>query len=188
MKRLLFILLVFILAALLAVGVLYVTGNLSRLTSLVAPPQEKTLVNNTDCGYNWATQQQPELTADLQKKLIKLGIRATEVSAAAYGENCLLSDGTVDHFIIRETDLYFKSPVADFTDKDLLGGITEEIILFVKDIPADTLPGPLEGYIQINFISDAGEMQSLWFQPSDGLKYLDKGLHGADLYNKLYKK
>ncbi len=188
MKRLLFILLILVLAAMLALAILYFTGNFPRLAGLVAPQQQKTLENDPSCGYNWATQPQPDLSAELQKKLIKLGVRASEVSAAAYGENCILSDGTVDHFILRETDLYFKSPVAGFDDRELLGSITEELILFVRDIPADTLPGPQEGYMQIVFISAAGEMQTLWFQPSDGLKYLEKGLHGADLYDKLFKK
>lgn len=187
MKRLLLFLLILVLAAALALAVLFFTGNLPRLAGLVAPLQQKTLANDPACAYTWASQPLPEVTAELQKKLIKLGVRASEVSASAYGENCVLSDGTVDRFLIRETDLYFKSPVADFEDQELLGSITEEIILFVRDIPANSLQGLQEGYIQINFISAAGDMQSLWFQPSDGLKYLEKGLHGAGLYKKLFK-
>lgn len=188
MKRLLLSLLILILAVLLVLAGLFFTGNLPQLEALIGPIQQKTLENDPNCAYVWATQPLPELTAELQKKLIKLDVRASEVNAAAFGENCVLADGTVDRFITRQTDLYFMVPVADFEDQDLLGSITEEIILFVRDIPQNTLPGPQEGYIQVNFISADGRMQSLWFQGSDGLAYLDKGLKGADLYKKLFKK
>lgn len=188
MKRLLLFLLILILAALLALAVLYFTGNLPQFEAVLGPLQQKTLGNDPDCSYTWASQPLPELTAELQKKLIKLDVRASEVNAAAYGENCVLADGTVGRFITRQTDLYFMSPVTDFEDRELLGSITEEIILFARDIPEGTLPGPQEGFIQINFISADGKMQSLWFQGSDGLAYLDEGLKGAELYKKLFKK
>lgn len=187
MKRLLLILLVLVLAAVAAFAVLFFTGNLPQVTALINPLQQKTLENDPNCSYNWATQPLPEVSAELQKKLIKLGLRASEVNAAAYGENCVLADGTIERFITRQTDLYFKVPVADFEDLELLGSIAEEIIRFVQDIPRDALPGPQEGYLQVNYIAADGKMQSLWFQNSDGQAYLEKGLSGADLYRKLFK-
>lgn len=182
MKRIILILLLVLLAA---VAVLYFTGNLPRIQAIIEPQTQKTTGEDPRCAYVWATQPLPEVTADLQKKLIKMEVRASEVSAAAYGENCVLADGRVDGFVIMQTDLYFKVPVADFLDKDLLGEIARELIEFVEDIPRDTLPGPQAGYLQMNFISSTGEIQSLWFRLADGRSALEDGLQGAALFDHL---
>lgn len=182
MKRILLLLILIVLAA---AAALYFTGNLPWLEEVVNPQTQMSMGDDPRCAYVWATQPLPDVTAELQKKLIKLELKASEVNAAAYGENCVLADGSVDGFIIMQTDLYFKVPVVDFEDHDLLGGITRDIILFVDDIPPDTLPGPQSGYIQVNFVSATGEMQSLWFRLSEGKAALDDGLQGAELYKKL---
>ena len=176
--------LVFAILVLAGLAILYFTGNLQALANLVNPPQA-TMVDDTQCGYQWATQPLPDVTAELQQRLEKQNILAAEVNAAAYGENCVLADGTIARFLAKQTDLYFKVPVADMEDTQNLGELAEGIILFVEDIPADLLVGPNEGYIQINYSSAFGQMASLWFQPSTGRAALDKGLRGADLYNKL---
>jgi len=183
MKRIILIILVVLVLA--AVAALYFTGNLPQLAELINPQQQKSLGDDPQCSYVWATQPLPEVTVELQKKLIKFEIRASEVEAAAYGENCVLADGSIDRFITMQTDLYFKVPVADFEDQDSLGRIAEETILFVEDIPNNTLPGPQEGYIQVNFISAAGEMQSLWFRLADGRSAINDGLKGAALFEYL---
>lgn len=185
MKRILLLLILIVLAV---AAALYFTGNLPWLEEVVNPQPQTTMGDDPRCGYVWATQPLPDVTAELQKKLIKLELKATEVNAAAYGENCVLADGSVDSFIIMQTDLYFKVPVADFEDLDLLGGITRDIILFVDDIQPDTLPGPQRGYIQVNFVSADGEMQSLWFRQTEGKAALDDGLLGAGLYKELLNK
>ena len=91
----------------------------------------------------------------------------------------------INHDYLLEKYGYFKVPVTDFKDQDSLGRIAEETIRFVEDIPKNTLPGPQEGYIQVNFISSAGEMQSLWFRLADGRSAIGDGLEGAALYEYL---
>lgn len=182
MKRILILLILILIAGLAA---LYLTGYLPELENLFLRPTEQPAADDPDCGYMWATQPLPDLSADLQKKAIKLGLRASEVSAAAYGENCVLADGTIDHFSAMQTDLYFKVPVENLEDLDSLGAIAEEIIGFVEDIPQSTLQGPNSGYIQINYTSYHGKMQSLWFRLTDAQAALQNGLAGADLYKDL---
>lgn len=178
------IILAFAVLILVGLAILYFTGYLPGLANLVNPPQAA-MVNDTQCGYQWATQPLPDVTADLQQLLDRQNTLAVEVNAAAYGENCLLADGSIARFLAKQTDLYFKVPVADMEDTRNLGELTEGIILFVEEIPADALVGPNEGYIQINFTSAFGQMTSLWFQPSAGRAALNEGLKGADLFQKL---
>jgi len=182
MKRILILLILILLAGLAA---LYFTGYLPQLENIFLRPTQLPVDEDPACGYMWATQPLPDLSADLQKKAIKLGLRASEVSAAAYGENCVLADGTIDHFSAMQTDLYFKVEVDNLEDLDTLGSIAEEIIGFVEDIPQNTLEGPNSGYIQINYTSYHGDMQSLWFRLTDAQAALQSGLTGAELYKDL---
>ncbi len=177
---------ILVLAILVLAGLVYLsfTGNLQGLANWFNPPQGA-MVDDSQCGYQWATQPLPEVTAELQQRLERQNILAAEVNAAAYGENCVLADGTIARFLTKQTDLYFKVPIADMEDTQNLGELTEGIILFVEDIPPDQLVGPNEGYIQINFSSAFGQMASLWFQPSTGRAALEEGLRGAELYNRL---
>lgn len=177
---------ILVLAILVLAGLVYLsfTGNLQGLTNWFNPPQA-VMVDDSQCGYQWATQPLPDATAELQQRLDQQNTLAAEVNAAAYGENCVLADGTIARFLVMQTDLYFQVPVADMEDTGTLGELTEGIILFVEDIPPDLLVGPNEGYIQINFSSAFGQIASLWFQASTGRAALNDGLHGAELFNKL---
>lgn len=181
MKKTLLILGLFILAVL---AVLYFTGMLQGFSASIDLGRTPT-ADTTQCGYQWATQPLPDVTQKIQTRLAKSDLPAMEVNAAAYGENCFLSDGTIDHFSAKETDLYFTVSVADVSDQQALGDLTEKIIGFVEQIPASTLTGPQEGYVQINFSSHPAGMLSLWFQPSAGRTAIAQGLHGADLISKL---
>jgi len=181
MKKLLLGLLIIVLVVL---GVLYFTGSFKGLTATLDLGRIPT-ADTTQCGYQWATQPLPEVTQKLQDRLAKADLPAMDVRAGAYGENCVLSDGSIDHFAAKQTDLYFTVTVADTADEQALSDLTEKIITFVEKIPANTLLGPNEGYIQINFTSHPAGMLSLWFQASAGRAAIDQGLHGADLLAKL---
>ncbi|HBA92713.1 MAG TPA: hypothetical protein DCZ08_13545, partial [Anaerolineaceae bacterium] len=136
MRKFILVLAVLVLAGL---AILYFTGNLQGLADMFNPRQ--TTIDDTQCAYVWATQPLPDISAKLQQRLEKQEVLAAEVNAAAYGENCVLADGSVARFLARQTDLYFKVPVTDIEDKQTLGELTEGIINFVQDIPADTLVG-----------------------------------------------
>jgi hypothetical protein len=181
MKKIFLVLAGIILAAL---AVLYFTGSLQGLTAALNVGQSPT-ADAPQCGYQWASQPLPEVTKKLQERLSRQDLPSVEVRAAAYGENCVLADGTIDHFSVRETDLYFNAAVADTADTRNLGVVTERIVQFVEKIPANTLIGPQEGYIRINFSSRSGGMLSLWFQVSAARAAMDQGLHGADLIAQL---
>jgi hypothetical protein len=176
--------LIFAILVLAGLAILFFTGNLHGLPDMFNPGQQAAM-DDTQCGYVWATQPLPDVSAELQQRLEKQKVLAAEVRAAAYGENCVLADGSVARFLAKQTDLYFKVPVTDIEDQQTLGDLTEGIILFVQDIPANTLVGTQSGYIQVNFTSSFGEIISLWFQASTGQGALEAGLHGADLFNRL---
>lgn len=183
MKRIILILLILVLAG---VALLYFTGGFSEIASLLKP--EDTTASappSGNCGFVWATQPLPDISAALQQKLERAEVPAVEVKAAAYGENCVLADGTVDRFLTMQTDLYFIVPVVDIEDQLAMGEAAEKIIAFVLEIPEGTLPGSQGGYIQINYKSALGQMESLWFRLADGQAAIESGLQGAKLLEKL---
>jgi hypothetical protein len=140
-----------------------------------------------ECAWTWASQSLPELSAEVQSALDSAGLKNATVSAVAYGENCVVATGEVDHFATMETDFHFQVEVPSLSDAAALGDTLERILTVLNAFPPDLTPGPQPGYIGVRFTSRTEEL-NLWFTWNLGQAALDTGLHGADLLNELQNK
>src|SRR5512133_1790830 len=71
--------------------------------------------NPQDCGYQWANQNLPELSANFLQSMqtLQTGVQAV---AFGFGENCVHTDGTAT-FIPMETDFNVTLQVNDLSDE-----------------------------------------------------------------------
>lgn len=156
-----------------------------------APPTETPTptveVSYTECGWAWATQSLPDLSAEIQSAMEAAGLTGVTARAEAYGENCVTADGVVDHFATMETDFRIRVEVADLNDTATLGDLAERILIVLDTYPPGIAPGPNAGYIGITYVNGETEL-NLWFTVYDGESARALGLHGADLYNELYNR
>src|SRR4029078_799397 len=68
--------------------------------------------NPQDCGYQWANQDLSELSRSFQASIQALQPEA-QANAYAFGENCVLADGSVRSFGAMETDFKVTLQVTD---------------------------------------------------------------------------
>jgi hypothetical protein len=138
------------------------------------------------CGYVWANQDRPEVAETVQAVLNGAGLADARVRAQAFGENCVLADGTVDHFATMYTDLFVSIPVADLADEPALGNWLEPVLGVVRGLPPGTLPGgnTTGGYLGVEF-RQGEQVRNLWFERTRGYAALDEGKRGADLLQAL---
>ncbi len=149
-------------------------------------PTSTTTLSYTECGWNWATQPLPELSAELESALQESIQLPLEAHAEAFGEHCF--DGRtneVAYFVARETDFYITVHAEALDDREALGRLTEQILLvLLSHFPVEATPGPQPGYLSINFVTDIGELR-LRFGWFDAESALGSGLHGASLLEAL---
>jgi hypothetical protein len=137
------------------------------------------------CGWNWATQALPELSAEVQSAMQAAGLDGVTVLAEAYGENCFDGQtGEVLYFATMETDFRVTVQVKDLNDRALLGQVAEEVLIVLDGFPPGATPGPNPGYIGIRFTDGSAE-SNLWFTVTDGESARALGLHGAELLDEL---
>jgi hypothetical protein len=141
----------------------------------------------TECGWIWATQSLPDLSANVQSALDAAGLKGVTVYAETYGENCLTGSGKVDHFAAMETDFHFQAKVSDLANLSTLGDLLERILVVLDGFPRDSTPGPQPGYIGVRFIHGTDEL-NLWFERTASDLARSQGLHAADLLRELQKK
>ena len=140
----------------------------------------------TECGWNWASQALPNLSAEVQAAMESAGLTGVTAVAEAYGENCLTGSGEVDHFAAMETDFRIRLEVPDLADTAALGRQLERILVVLDAFPPESTPGPQPGYIGVRFIEGAQEI-SLWFTVTHGVSARAQGLHGYELFLELQK-
>jgi hypothetical protein len=67
----------------------------------IASPTDASILN--PCGYQWAYNDLPELTAQFDQAVQDL-IPSSNSHATAFGENCVGNDGQIVNFLTTETD------------------------------------------------------------------------------------
>jgi hypothetical protein len=139
------------------------------------------------CGWNWATEPLPELSAQVQSAMDAAGLKNITATAEAYGENCITDEGVVDHFSAMETDFRVTAQVSSLTDRESLGNLLEQILIVLDQFPASVTPGPNNGYVGVTFQTKDDELR-LWFLVEDGESARALGLRGAALLDKLQNK
>ena len=134
------------------------------------------------CGYQWAYQDLPELSSKFQRAIQELQAGA-QASAFAYGENCVLPDGTISQFLSMETDFNITLQAADETDENALGEWIVKVMQVVEDIPEDQIVGPRPGRVSITFQSSTGQQVVNFYM--DQYQNLPAGLSNTEIYRAL---
>jgi hypothetical protein len=156
------------------------------------PPPTKTPIGTItvttsymECGWNWATQALPELSAEVQSALQAAGLEGVTARAEAYGENCFDPEsGEVRYFATMETDFRVTVEVENLTDRAALGRIAEQVLTVLDGFPPGATPGSNPGYIGIRIVAGNDEF-NLWFTVTDGEAARALGLQGAELLTEL---
>ena len=140
------------------------------------------------CAWVWATKPLPELSKKVQTALEAAKLPVTDVSAEAFGENCVDSQtNQVTSFGAIETDFRITLQVKSLKDAEKLGSLLEQTLVVLDGFPTGSTPGSQPGIVGVTF--QAGkETTNLSFTVTEGKAARDKGLHGADLLEALTKK
>jgi hypothetical protein len=141
--------------------------------------------SSTDCSYQWAYQDLPELTA-LFEPAVKRFIPDSTSHVTAYGENCVNADGQIVRFLPMETDFYVLVPVNSLDDHETFGNWIAQVMNTVNQLPPDLISGPNPGFVEFRFEKTMTE--SIGFRVSIR-EYNESanGLTGEELFQLFYK-
>ena len=163
--------------------------NPTLIATLSTPPvDQQPDGNNTpstnpqDCGYQWANQDLPELSSSFQASIQALQAEA-RASAYAFGENCMLADGSVGGFSAMETDFNVTLQVSDLANESDLGEWMVKVMQVIENSPKDQIVGPQPGRVSIGFVS--GSNQKLVNFYINQYQALPTGLSNSDIYHAL---
>jgi hypothetical protein len=121
-----------------------------------APPPTQDASSPAQCGYQWAYQALPDLTAQFNG-MIQSIIPNAVAQAAAFGENCVAADGRIVFFSAMETDFYITVTVEALDDYETFGDWIYEVMLIVDGIPPEDLAGPQPGFVEFRFEKSPAE-------------------------------
>ena len=181
--------------------VLLAACNLPRpASSQTVPPEDHSftvqplLLTTTDtpssqnCYFNWATHPLPDLTKQLQASVDSGGLSEVTATAEAFGEDCIdpVTNKAIG-FGAMETDFRFAVQVNNLEDTDIQGRMLEKLLIVLDDFTKGSIHMAPPGYVNVSFTF--GEKANyLSFLMKDAKAALEKGLHGAELYEQLQKK
>jgi hypothetical protein len=135
-----------------------------------------------NCGYQWAYQDLPDLSSHFRQSIQTLQPEA-EASAFAFGENCILSDGSIGRFLPMETDFNVTLQVNDLTDEAELGEWIVDVMGVITQIPPEQIVGPRPGRVSLIFTA-GGEQTGVNFY-IDQFQKLPAGLSSAEIFRTL---
>ena len=115
-----------------------------------------TALGPQDCGYQWANQDLPELSSSFQESIQRLQPEA-QANAYAFGENCMLADGSVGSFGAMETDFNVTLQVNDLANESDLGEWIVRVMQVIENIPPEQIAGPQPGRVSIIFQSNSDQ-------------------------------
>jgi hypothetical protein len=141
-----------------------------------------TAPESQNCGYQWANQDLPELSSSFQTSIQALQPEA-QANAYAFGENCILADGTIGGFSAMETDFNVTLQVNDLTNESELGEWIVKVMQVIENIPSDQIVGPQPGRVSMMFQSN-GDQQILNFYVNQ-YQALPSGLSNSEIYHAL---
>jgi hypothetical protein len=135
------------------------------------------------CAYVEARKTLPDLSKKFLESLKGAALPVTEARAEAYGENCVVADGTVLRFAAMETDFYVTLEVSDLADESAMGKQLGQVLDIIDRVPrAETGPNP--GYIGVMFKAK-GQVDNLWFTQTQADNLRAQGVKEAELYRAL---
>ncbi|HSL44728.1 MAG TPA: hypothetical protein VK897_14925 [Anaerolineales bacterium] len=155
---------------------------LSATDTPFAIPTTAVPPDTQNCGYQWAYQDLPELSSSFQQSIRALQPDA-QAYAFAFGENCILNDGSVARFIPMETDFNITLPVGDAASDEQMGEWIVKIMQVIEAIPTEQILGPRPGRVSIMFQSDTTQRGVNFYR--DQYQALPPGLSNAEIYQTL---
>jgi hypothetical protein len=151
-------------------------------TTEAAPVSPTVTPEAQNCGYQWAYQDLPELSSSFQESIHELQSEA-QARAFAFGEKCMLADGSVGYFLAMETDFNVTLQVEDLVNEDNLGRWIVKVMGVIESIPADQLVGPRPGRVSLNFQDGADQTFTRFY--INEYQALPAGLTNAEIYRAL---
>jgi hypothetical protein len=148
-------------------------------TDTSPPPTED--ISSTQCGYQWAYESLPELTAQFDEA-VKALIPNSSSHATAYGENCVGNDGQVIRFLAMETDFYVIVTVETLDDYETFGDWIYDVMQVVDGFPPEDLAGPQPGFVEFRFEKSFSENISFRV-PIQGYSEASGGKTGKELFH-----
>jgi hypothetical protein len=134
------------------------------------------------CGYQWATQELPELSSSFQQSIRALQPEA-QANAYVFGENCIRSDGSIARFSAMETDFNVTLQVADPINEAELGEWIVKVMQVIAAIPPEQIVGPRLG--RVSMVFQSGEEQKAFNFYIDQYQGLPPGLSNAEIFQAL---
>ena len=138
------------------------------------------------CGYQWAYNDLPELTAQFDQAVKGL-IPNSKSHATAFGENCIGNDGQIVMFLTKETDFYVFISVESLEEYEKFGYWVEQVMQVVEAMPDDLIPGPVPGFVQFMFEKSTTESFGVGV-PIQQYRETAHGKTGAELFDLFYTK
>lgn len=168
---------------LLLLGALLLSACTTTFASSTALPQTPASPPGLEaCGYQWANQELPELSARFQASIQELQPEA-QASAFAFGENCVRADGSVASFSAMETDFSILLRVEALTNEADLGEWIVKVMQVIEALPPEEIVGPRPGRVSITFQADTE--QSVIHFYTDQYARLPSGLSNLEVYQSL---
>ena len=138
--------------------------------------------SSQNCGYQWAQQDLPELSSRFQQSVQALQPGA-QANAFAFGENCVLADGSIAGFSAMETDFNITLQVSDLTNESELGEWIVKVMQVIQNIPPDQIAGPRPGRVSFTFQSSSDQKIVNFY--IDRFQALPSGLSNAEIFQAL---
>jgi len=157
-------------------------------TDTVAPPKLTSVTDTpsstTECGFQWAYEDLPELTAQFDQAIKSL-VPASASHATAFGENCVAADGQVVRFLAMETDFYVIVTVESLDNYETFGNWVYDVMQVVNGFPPDMIAGPQPGFVEFRFEKSISE--SIGFRvPIRQYNDTAQGITGEELFRLFY--
>jgi len=144
--------------------------------------------SSQNCYFNWATHPLPDLTKQLQASVDSAGLSEVTATAEAFGEDCIdpVTNKAIG-FGAMETDFRFTVQVSNLEDTDILGRMLEKILVVLDEFTNGSIHMAPPAYVNVTFTS-RDKASYLSFIMENGKAAIEKGLHGAELYEQLQRK
>jgi hypothetical protein len=138
--------------------------------------------SSQNCGYQWAQQDLPELSSSFQQSVQAL-LPEAQANAFAFGENCVLADGSIAGFSAMETDFNITLRVGDLTSESDLGEWIVKVMQVIESIPPEQIVGPRPGRVSFTFQAGGDQMVVNFYV--DRYQSLPSGLSNREIFQAL---
>lgn len=150
----------------------------------IPSPTLTSVPDTTQCGYQWAYQDLPDLTVQFDG-MVKILVPNSTSHAAAYGENCVAADGQIVKFLAMETDFYVLATVETLDDHETFGNWISDVMQVVDGFPPGDLAGPQPGFVEFRIEKSISEGISFRV-PIPGYDETAGGRTGEELFRLFY--